>query len=59
MKDEIITYACIYEKINAKRALLGITEKDFSTHKATRRPKSTGVKYLVGEWGVLQYKDHQ
>lgn len=43
------TYESIYEKINAKRALLGITEKDFTINKRNKPHLNAHRRLIIGD----------
>ena len=47
------TYESIYEKINAKRALLWISEKDFTKHKKKTTLKAYREIIISDTWGCM------
>ncbi len=48
------TYESIYEKINAKRALLWITEKDFTTNKRKKAYLNAHRAIIISHtWGCM------
>lgn len=55
--EEIITYEGIYAEIKRKRALLGITEKDFSTYKRDKPIKKTYREIIISEGGGCIFKN--